>query len=60
MIGTYAYGTCKLAKGEDPAGQNVFLTEDVITTGGPGDEPVYGIPERQPRELMRERASTHR
>ena len=28
------YGTCKLAEGDDPAGQHVVLVEDVITTGG--------------------------
>ena len=29
-----AYGTRKLAEGDDPAGQHVVLVEDVITTGG--------------------------
>ncbi|HXW46939.1 MAG TPA: orotate phosphoribosyltransferase [Streptosporangiaceae bacterium] len=29
-----AYGTCKLAEGDDPSGRNVLLVEDVITTGG--------------------------
>ena len=28
------YGTCKLAEGDDPAGEHVVLIEDVITTGG--------------------------
>jgi orotate phosphoribosyltransferase len=28
------YGTRKLAEGDDPAGRNVVLVEDVITTGG--------------------------
>lgn len=28
------YGTCKLAEGTDPAGRQVVLIEDVITTGG--------------------------
>jgi orotate phosphoribosyltransferase len=29
-----AYGTCKLAEGDDPARKHVVLIEDVITTGG--------------------------
>ncbi|MCL1951580.1 MAG: orotate phosphoribosyltransferase [Oscillospiraceae bacterium] len=29
-----AYGTCKLAEGADPAGKNVCIVEDVVTTGG--------------------------
>jgi orotate phosphoribosyltransferase len=29
-----AYGTCKLAEGDNPAGLQVTLVEDVITTGG--------------------------
>jgi orotate phosphoribosyltransferase len=29
-----AYGTCKLAEGEDPDRKHVVLIEDVITTGG--------------------------
>jgi orotate phosphoribosyltransferase len=28
------YGTARLAEGADPAGRNVLLVEDVITTGG--------------------------
>ena len=29
-----SYGTARLAEGADPAGHNVLLVEDVITTGG--------------------------